>query len=52
MLGRRQIRGKVMQSLYAYYLSNNKEQVVENYMKKGIDEIYDLYICLLTLIIE
>ncbi len=52
MLGRRQIRGKVMQSLYAYYLSNNKEEVVETYMKKGINDIYDLYIHLLTLLLQ
>ncbi|MFA9290537.1 MAG: transcription antitermination factor NusB [Solirubrobacteraceae bacterium] len=52
MLGRRQIRGKVMQSLYAYYLSNNKNDVVETYMKKGIGDIYDLYITLLSLLLK
>jgi transcription antitermination protein NusB len=52
MLGRRQIRGKVMQSLYAFYLSNNREEVVESYMKKGMDDIFNLYIHLLMLIIE
>lgn len=52
MLGRRQIRGKVMQSLYAYYLSNNREEVVETYMKKGMDDIFNLYIHLLMLLLE
>ena len=52
MLGRRQIRAKVMQSLYAYYLSNNREEVVETYMKKGIDDIFALYIHLLLLLLE
>lgn len=51
MLGRRQLRAKAMQSLYAYYRGNNNALANERNMMKGIDEIQDLYCLLLDLLL-
>ncbi|GGF04530.1 N utilization substance protein B [Chishuiella changwenlii] len=52
MLGRRQLREKVMQNIYAYNClgTNGEERMVEKNMLKSIDQIYDLYIYFLNLI--
>ncbi|WP_313386157.1 transcription antitermination factor NusB [Chishuiella sp.] len=52
MLGRRQLREKVMQNIYAYNClgTSGEERMVEKNMMKSIDQIYDLYIYLLNLI--
>jgi len=52
MLGRRQLREKVMQSVYAYNSlgTEGEERFVEKNLMNGIDQIYDLYIYLLNLI--
>ncbi|QTV04572.1 transcription antitermination factor NusB [Faecalibacter bovis] len=52
MLGRRQLREKVMQSVYAYNSlgTEGDERIVEKNLMKGIDQIYDLYIYLLNLV--
>ena len=52
MLGRRQLREKVMQNIYAYNSlgTEGEERAVEKNMMKSIDQIYDLYIYLLNLI--
>lgn len=44
MLGRRQIREKVVESVYAYYQNPIKIDVLEKNMFSGIDKIYNLYI--------
>ena len=51
MLGRRQIREKILQVLYAYNISGNELEYVENRMFQSIDEIYDLYIYQLNLLL-
>ena len=53
MLNRRQLRVKVLQTLYAYHLSENK--VVKSFEKKlldSIDDVFEMYIWLLALLIE
>ena len=52
MLGRRQLREKVMQNIYAYNSlgTEGEERMVERNMMKSIDQIYDLYIYILNLI--
>lgn len=44
MLGRRQIREKVVEALYAYYQNPIKQDVLENNMFNAIEKIYHLYI--------
>ena len=44
MLGRRQIREKVVQSVYSYYQNPVKFDVLEKNMFYGIEKIYNLYI--------
>src|SRR5690554_1056555 len=52
MLGRRQLREKVMQAVYAWKTIGEgaNERLIEQNMLKGVDEIYDLYIYLLNLL--
>ena len=52
MLGRRQLREKVMQNIYAYNSlgTEGEERLVEKNLMKGIDQIYDLYIYILNLV--
>lgn len=53
MLNRRQLRVKVLQTLYAYHLSENK--VVKSFEKKlleSVDDVYEMYIWLLSLLTE
>lgn len=50
MLGRRQLRAKAMQSLYAYYRGNEEVAAIERNMVKGINDIQILYYYLLQLI--
>ncbi len=52
MLGRRQLREKVMQNIYAYNClgTQGEERMVEKNMMKSIDQIYDLYIYILNLV--
>ena len=53
MLNRRQLRVKVLQTLYAYNLSENK--VVKSFETKlldSIDDVYEMYIWLLALLTE
>ncbi|MFE7088372.1 transcription antitermination factor NusB [Sphingobacterium spiritivorum] len=53
MLNRRHLRVKVMQTLYAYSLSSDKQ--VKNYEKallKSVDEVYEMYIWTLNLLDE
>ncbi|MET3731921.1 transcription antitermination protein NusB [Moheibacter stercoris] len=52
MLGRRQLREKAMQAIYAWKTSGEEgdQRTIEKNMLKGVDEIYDLYIYLLNLI--
>ncbi|MRJ11421.1 transcription antitermination factor NusB [Ornithobacterium rhinotracheale] len=49
MLGRRQLRAKAMQALYAYYRGNDDVKSVEINMVKGVREIETLYMVLLEL---
>ncbi|MDK7374467.1 transcription antitermination factor NusB [Weeksella virosa] len=53
MLGRRQLREKVMQAIYAYNSqgSDSDVRIIEKNMMKGIDQIYDLYLYLLNTIL-
>lgn len=53
MLNRRYLRIKVMQALYAFFQSDNKDMVKgEREMFGSIDRIYDLYIFMLQLLVE
>ena len=53
MLTRRHIRAKVMQSLYAFQQSENREFTVEEkFLQKSMKEMYDLFLLLLKLIVE
>jgi len=53
MLTRRHIRVKVMQSLYAFHLSQNKNfSAEEKFLQKSMKEMYSLFLLLLKLIIE
>ena len=44
MLGRRQIREKVVEAVYSYYQNPVKADVLEKNMFSQIDKIYHLYI--------
>ncbi|WP_207427219.1 transcription antitermination factor NusB [Pedobacter sp. SYSU D00535] len=53
MLNRRQLRVKVLQSLYAYNVSHNRE--VRGFEKKlldSVDDVYEMYVWLLALLVE
>lgn len=52
MLGRRQLREKAMQAIYAWKTGgvDTNQRLVEKSMLKGVDEIYDLYINLLNVL--
>ena len=53
MLTRRHIRAKVMQSLYAYSQSKNDNiKIEEKFLRKSMEEMYDLFLLLLDLIVE
>lgn len=53
MLVRRRFRVKAMQFLYMKYISSNIDnQIIENIMLQSIDKIYDLYICLMNLLVS
>lgn len=51
MLGRRQIREKILQALYAYNIGGNGIEYVEKKMFQSIEEIYDLYVYELNLLL-
>ena len=51
MLGRRQIREKVVESLYSYYQNPIKFDVLEKNMFSEIDKIYHLYIYQLNFLV-
>src|SRR5690606_41826800 len=53
MLTRRHIRVKVMQSLYSFHQSKNKNfPAEEKFLLKSMKEMYDLFLLQLKLIIE
>jgi N utilization substance protein B len=52
VLGRRQIREKILQALYAYNTGGNAIEYVEKRMFQSIEEIYDLYIYELNLLLD
>jgi N utilization substance protein B len=53
MLNRRHLRVKVLQALYSYEQSEGKTvQAVEKELLKGIDQVYEMYIWVLSLLIE
>jgi len=53
MLSRRYLRIRVMQTLYAWYQTENKNTFqVEQVLFKGTDRIYDLYLQLLSFFME
>ncbi|MBS1549729.1 MAG: antitermination protein NusB [Bacteroidetes bacterium] len=51
MLGRRQIREKVVETLYSYHQNPIKFDVLEKQMFSGIDKIYHLYIYQLNFLV-
>lgn len=51
MLGRRQIREKILQAIYAYNIGGNSIEYVEKKMFQSIEEIYDLYVYELNLLL-
>lgn len=53
MLNRRHLRVKVLQTLYAYNLSDTKSlKLFESTLLSSVDEVYEMYIMLLALLIE
>ncbi len=53
MLTRRHIRAKVMQSIYAFKQSkNNNLTSEEKFLRKSMDDMYDLFLLNLNLIVE
>lgn len=52
MLGRRQLREKAMQAIYAWKSAGEDadQRAIEKNMLRGVDQIYDLYIYLLNLL--
>ncbi|SDB45182.1 NusB antitermination factor [Flavobacteriaceae bacterium MAR_2010_188] len=53
MLNRRHIRIKVMQTLYAFNTTEDSDLVVlEKFLKKSLEDMYDLHLCMLSLLIE
>ncbi len=53
MLSRRHLRIKVLQSLYAYFqTSDGQVNLIEKGLLSSIESIYDLYIYLLSAILE
>ena len=51
MLGRRQLRAKAMQALYAYYRGNQELQLVEKNMTRSVYDVEKLYYTLLNLVL-
>lgn len=51
MLGRRQIREKVVETVYSYYQNPIKFDVLEKNMFSGIEKIYNLYIFQLNFLV-
>lgn len=53
MLTRRHIRAKVMQSIYAFKQSNNNNLTSEEkFLRKSMEDMYDLFLLNLNLIVE
>ncbi|MXV16414.1 transcription antitermination factor NusB [Hufsiella ginkgonis] len=53
MLNRRHLRVKVLQVLYAYHQSENKQvKTFEKSLLQSVDEVYQMYIWVLSLLIE
>ncbi|TZF82557.1 transcription antitermination factor NusB [Pedobacter sp. BS3] len=53
MLNRRHLRVKVLQTLYAYHQSENKSvKAFEKSLLKNVDEVYEMYVWVLSLFIE
>lgn len=53
MLNRRHLRIKVLQTIYAYTLSEDKSiQAFEKVLLKSVDEVYEMYIWVLGLVAE
>ena len=53
MLSRRHLRIRVMQALYAYYQSDNKDMLqTEQELLRGTNKIYELYLLTMQMILE
>ena len=53
MLNRRHLRVKVLQALYAYHQSDNKDiKQHEKNLLQSVDKVYEMYIWMLSLISE
>ncbi len=53
MLNRRQLRIKVLQALYAYQQSENKQITAhEKLLLQSVDQVFEMYIWMLSLIVE
>ena len=53
MLNRRHLRVKTLQALYAYQQSESKEvKPFENSLLKSVDRVYEMYMWLLSLLVE
>ncbi|SEN51168.1 NusB antitermination factor [bacterium A37T11] len=53
MLNRRHLRAKVLQMLYAYHLSDDKQfSTFQKALLKSADEVYEMYIWILSLLDE
>ena len=52
LFNRRYLRVKVMQAIYAYDSANQDLETGEKMLVKSLDEVYDLYIQMLSLLLE
>jgi len=52
LFNRRYLRVKVMQAVYAYDSANQNLETGEKMLVKSLDEVYDLYIQMLSLLLE
>src|SRR5690606_19694330 len=53
MLNRRHLRIKILQALYAYQMSENKDiRAHEKTLLQSVDKVYEMYIWMLSLIDE
>lgn len=53
MLNRRHLRVKILQSLYAYHSSENREiSLYEKSLLQSVDKVYEMYVWMLSLIDE
>lgn len=51
MLGRKYLRAKVMQFLYAQHVSNEHPVIIESKLLQNIEQIFNIYIYFLSILL-